>query len=111
MGVDLFGHYGRSFNWGAWRHLLTIAEEFGWQPQGTKSPEHSTNWSGSYFTNDFQEVTKTDAAALGAALFRASAAIRSGKLTAKQSESLEGTDLRMIEELAAYAVSGHFVIG
>jgi hypothetical protein len=111
MGVDLFGRNGPSFQWAAWRHLLTIAKEFGWQPTGTEAPPDIAEWQGTYFSNDFQEVTKTDAAAMGAALFRASAAMRSGKLTEREAELLEGTNLSMIEELAAYAVGGHFFIG
>jgi hypothetical protein len=71
------------------------------QPKGTNPPRNYTKWNGSYVSNDYQEVTKTDAAAMGMALFRASAAMRLGKLTAEESCLLEGTDLRMIEELAA----------
>lgn len=109
MGYDLIGGRGARFHWEDWPKLLRIAEEFGWQPEGTKHPGHLTEWNGSYLSNDYQEVTQTDAIAMAAALFRASSAVRSGKLTAKQSELLD-IDLREIQELAAYADGGRFLI-
>ena len=112
MGIDLIGHGSASFNWRAWRHLLDVAREFGWRPEGTEPPSYYTGqWNGSYFTNDYQEVTISDAAAMGAALFRASAAKRSGALTEKQSELLGVMPLSLIEELADLACSGNFYIG
>ena len=91
----------------------TLQWEFGWRPEGTEPPAYHNvgSWDGTYCTNDYQEVTTSDAAAMGAALFRASAAKRSGTLTEKQRELLGGTPLSMIEELAELASSGNFYIG
>lgn len=80
MGMDLLGlggigHGEISFNNGFWYTLLEIAEIFGWQPAGTVKPsDYDGRWNGSYFTNDFQEVTDADARALSDALQRAVAA-------------------------------------
>lgn len=113
MGVDLIGHGCASFNWGAWRHLLGIAKEFGWRPEGTEPSTYDDfgSWKGTYFSNDYQEVKTSDAAAMGAALFRASAAKRSGALTEKQRELLSDMPLSLMEELADLACDGNFYIG
>ncbi len=112
-GSNLTGYGFASFSWPAWGHLLDIAMEFGWQPEGTEPSayHHVGSWNGTYGTNDYQEVTTSDAAALGAALFRASAARRSGTLTERQHELLGNTCLSMIEELAEFASRGNFYIG
>jgi hypothetical protein len=114
MGVDLVGSgNAASFNWHGWRRLLDVAKEFGWQPEGTQPPSDHVDgsWEGTYFSNDYQEITTSDAGAMGAALFRASAAKRSGAMTEKQRELLNGTPLSMIDELADLASSGNFYIG
>lgn len=117
MGVDLIGLVDEvgeaSFHWGLWRTCLGIAAIFGWQPAGTvKSSDYDGEWNGSYFTNDFQEVTDGDARALGAALHRAIAAVSIGQaLTEEQAKALDCLDLNGVRRLADYAASGGFVIG
>jgi hypothetical protein len=89
MGVDLMCLGGGvSFNWTAWQTLYDLGLAFGWRPAGTLpatiSDEGRFNYPaddnqetprGGYFSNDFQWVTETDAAAWCAALERALAAL------------------------------------
>jgi hypothetical protein len=75
MGVDLMGVGGCSFNWRAWQTLYDLGLAFGWRPDGTLPmtgqtddgvwiyPDDRETPRGGYFTNDFQWVTETDAAA------------------------------------------------
>jgi hypothetical protein len=113
MGVDLIGRGGDvSFNWSYWRACLGIAIAFGWQPAGTIAhPDHDGDWDGGYFTNDFQEVSDSDARALGVALHRAVASVRTGQaLTEEQAKALDGMHIGQVCEFADYAVSGGFAI-
>ena len=116
MGIDVSGH-GRSASFHSldWPCLIDLAKEFGWQPEGTQPPHYwkePTAWDGSnYFTSDYQEVTASDAAAMGAALFRASTSRRSAVMTEKQRELFNGMPLSAIEELADLASGGKFYIG
>jgi len=112
MGVDLIGHGGASFNWDCWRKCLDIAIAFGWQPAGTIAPpDYDGNWNGGYCSNDFQEVSDSDASRLGLALHRAVASVRTGQtLTEEQAKALDGMHIDVVCELADYAVSGRFAI-
>ena len=78
MGIDIIN--GPSFNWAAWEYCFTVGRAFGWQPEGTLAPEDwppaNGPWNGSYFTNDLQAVSATDAKAWAAALDQAVAALR-----------------------------------
>jgi hypothetical protein len=77
VGLGGLGHRETNFNNGFWGTQLDIAEIFDWQPAGTIAPpDRSSAWSGQYCGNDFQEVTDADARALGEALHRALAALR-----------------------------------
>ena len=39
MGMDLIGRGGSmSLHWDDWRSLLKLAEQYGWQPEGTTGP-------------------------------------------------------------------------
>jgi hypothetical protein len=123
MGVDLFGHGGAMFNWHAWRSCLNIAEKFGWVPAGTEAPswneggdippaDRDPEWDGSYFCNEFQSVTDTDAKAMARSLYRALNSVGTDQtLNAEQSAALEDSDLAVITELAHYAWRGGFDIG
>lgn len=86
MTVDLLGGQGHiKFSNIGWSKILTIAQQYGWQPMGTKAPgplpelegeSPSENndwrdWDGNYLTNDFQSVTAEDATNIAAALERA----------------------------------------
>jgi hypothetical protein len=113
MGVDLIGRGGdASFNWGCWRTCLGIAIAFGWQPAGTIAhPDHHGDWDGGYFTNDLQEVSDSDARALGVALHRAVTSVRTGQaLTEEQAKALDGMHIGMVCKLADYAICGRFAI-
>ncbi len=76
MGMDLTGAGGHfHFTITEWDLILQLAEAYGWEPEGTKlpGPGHDTpdqSWSGTYFTNSYQLVTREDAAALAEALER-----------------------------------------
>ncbi len=85
------------FNIWGWRSLFTLALYFGWEPQGTVSKIWKNNktgelvghqdydpdkckdgewvndddWDGSYFYNDWQEITADDAQNLAEALEKA----------------------------------------
>ena len=112
MSVDLIGHGDASFNWDSWRECLDIAIAFGWQPAGTIAPTyHDGAWAGGYCSNDFQEVSDSDARALGRALHRAVTSVRTGQaLTEEQAAVLDGMHIGVVCELADYAVSGRFAI-
>jgi hypothetical protein len=112
MGVNLIGHGGASFNWASWRKCLDIAIAFGWQPAGTIAPpDYDGDWDRGYFSNDLQEVSDSDARALGRALHRAVTSVRKGQaLTEEQATALDGMHIGVVCELADYAVSGRFAI-
>jgi hypothetical protein len=79
MGMDLHGA-GGEFHWTGWQWsaLLELAMLYGWTPIGTAEPNwcdgdgepvrRSESWSGTYCSNDYQQVRDEDAAALAAAL-------------------------------------------
>lgn len=75
MGYDL-RNKNEAFRAAWWGDLLTLAQYYGWQPEGTQAPEYfsdpayaiTTAWDGSYSWNDGQRVTESDAAALAVAL-------------------------------------------
>lgn len=72
MGFDLCGRGGlHAENWSAWVSLLDLARRYGWKPAGTVMNQDVVGWNGSYLSNNYQEVTDTDAKALGEALMRA----------------------------------------
>jgi hypothetical protein len=65
-----------NFSWGreSWGCLFTIAEAFGWEPEGTTDPclyQDPSGWPGSYFQNHGQRVSSADALAFADALIRA----------------------------------------
>jgi hypothetical protein len=114
MGVDFIGHGGFSLPWPAWRACFELALAFGWQPAGTVAPSgypETARWTGTYFTNDLQEVCDDDALALAAALRRAHTALRTKTLLAKeQTQAWEGMSINMVCRLADYAEQGNFAI-
>jgi hypothetical protein len=93
MGMDLRGEGGYfRFSQGAWRAVLELAREHGWEPAGTKPPEWTVyapdgvtvdevatraerrryaNWDGGYFWNEYQVVSDEDAVNIADALERA----------------------------------------
>jgi len=99
MGYSICGadeDKDQSLNICSWRALLILAYSFGWKPKGTvfycwqvnKTGEKihplyvdenrkdggwvkDGDWSGTYFTNDWQEITAEDAHNLAKALKRA----------------------------------------
>lgn len=87
MGVDLLAcetDDKLSINWGGWRMLIAVGEEFGWKPKGTSDPYPYEEWGQpgryfeptpdrlgygcSYFSNDGVWVDPDDALLLAAAL-------------------------------------------
>src|SRR5262249_46886215 len=81
MSIDIASPHGDChFSTAEWVRVLTLAEAYGWQPAGTElayieypdgTVESGDDWDGNYWTNDLQQVTVADAAALAAALRRA----------------------------------------
>ena len=77
MGVDLIrNNEEMGFNWSGWRKILEIAFNHGWKPTGTvndidQDGKPIQDWSGTYFSNDYQYVTDEDAKNLAEALERA----------------------------------------
>jgi hypothetical protein len=116
MGYDFIGHGGFGLHILDWRPCFNLALAFGWQPLGTVAPCDWTGpkpWSGTYFTNELQEVCDDDAHALAAALRRALAArIERQHLTNEQKEAWANKDItvRIVRDLADYAEDGHFAI-
>lgn len=108
MGIDISG--GLSLSWTAWAYCLDVAQAFGWQPEGTLPPpdpeDHNgppandETWDGSYYTNDFQTISDSDAHALAAALDRAIVALTSEQMTDEQHRVLFG-DPRMPPNIAS----------
>jgi hypothetical protein len=85
MGFDLRNDKG-SFRLSihAFVSILELAHRFGWNPMGTQPPStditghlESGEWTGDYFSSDFQRVVPEDAERLGAALDQAISHIES----------------------------------
>jgi hypothetical protein len=74
MGYDLLGNaLDCRVSARAWYELLDLGRTHGWKPEGTVPTEYirSESWSGSYYGNDWQRVTASDAHSLRKALLRA----------------------------------------
>ncbi len=74
MGMDLIGDSVTVFLSNvSWLKALRLAEQHGWAPAGTVAPGSNTDcrWSGTYWSNDGQQISAADAAAFAAALERA----------------------------------------
>ncbi len=59
---------------GHWAVFLTLAQSYGWKPEGTKAPANlpaSEQWGGRYDTSDGQTVTDSDARKLAEVLHAA----------------------------------------
>ena len=118
MGMDLIGRGGSmSLHWDDWRSLLKLAEQYGWQPEGTdqgrlsqegKDQASGHSWSGTYFSNDYQIVADSDARALGQALLRAADDVR--KRGPRKSYD-NYPCLPLVAALADFGCSGRFRIG
>lgn len=114
MGMDLMGRGGLSINWKGWHAVLTIAHEFGWQPEGTEQPDGWSGevWDGDYFSNDLQYVTDSDARSMATALEKAIGALKTGApVEEEQRAVLEGVDVRLLVNFTNYAWGGGFTIG
>lgn len=128
MGYDLIhnkltGKKGNfRFNMRGWRMALELAFKYGWKPEGTITIENmlkddnsdtfeilypeDKNWNNTYFRNDFQNVSDSDASNLGKALKRAIA-------KKKKLKSLSHEDIIWIDGLdrfANYCLAGGFFI-
>ena len=122
MGMDLTGRGGSmSLTWDDWRSLLELAEQYGWQPEGTTGPldqgrlsqdgkdqASGRSWNGTYFSNDHQLVADSDARALGQALLRAADDVR--KRDPRKSYD-NYPCLPLVAALADFGCSGRFRIG
>jgi hypothetical protein len=113
MGMDL--GRGLSLNWHAWRYCLETAKTFGWVPQGTElrhcpygreiTEAEKQEWSGTYFSNDWQWVTDEDAREMAKALRRAIARMENDE----DFEVLADRDV--LVRLMNHASMGGFSIG
>jgi hypothetical protein len=134
MGVVLMGVGGCSFSWRAWQTLYDLGFAFGWRPAGTLPMTGQTDegmWiypdddretlRGGYFTNDFQWVAESDAAAWCAALERALAALEGeAPMTLEEAETVrqiwadeneDRTPLTRIFEAIAASKEFHDTLG
>ena len=73
MGYDLKSETGdlTGFSSPGWSMIRSLAEQFGWKPEGTHPPEYwdcDEQWSGEYTGNSRQLVTAGDAMRLADAL-------------------------------------------
>jgi len=68
-----------------WQILRELADNYGWEPLGTKAPydwderSEGRTWCGTYASNDSQEVTAEDASNMANALCKAIKDIRTGE--------------------------------
>jgi len=96
-----------------WKQLLTLAETFGWQPQGSviaNDPEHPTADYDEHFQPNYEPgewayckaVTKSDANNIAEALLEAHDAIKSGKVAMlpKSRSTIFNEDMTEAEFLA-----------
>ena len=59
---------------GHWAVFLTLAQSYGWKPEGTLAPAgfpETEKWGGRYDTSEGQTVTDADAKQLGTVLYAA----------------------------------------
>ncbi len=116
MGMDLKNVEGGTerFSNAAWRSVLELAYEYGWKPAGTEpgawadpetgeldkqlSPDPD-EWSGTYFSNDFQWVTEEDAAGIADALEHA-----------LKDTPFSGEDRQKLSHFIAFCRVGEFFI-
>src|SRR5688500_4882351 len=76
MGFDLTNDNGTylRFSPSGWALALTLAENYGWRPEGTTRAaadgDQPVEWSGEYATNEGQRVSASDALALADACAR-----------------------------------------
>jgi hypothetical protein len=75
VGFDITDRAGATMHLtgSAWTVVLHLAEENGWQPEGTVAPPGVApeSWDGQYDSNDGQSMSARDAAAFASALERA----------------------------------------
>lgn len=118
MGIDIIGR-GHSYNWSAWEKLFETGLAYGWKPLGTLSPvDFDGDWSGTYFSNDFQVVAAEDAKAWADALSKASAVERDNleqieKKPEQQSPLGNGRQewLDFMDRFAKIASAGELTLG
>ena len=78
MSYDLSSESGKVFGISSegYDRALVLALECGWEPQGTSLPSWHVkeygwmDWSGIYFSNDYQTVSAEDAGNIAVALMR-----------------------------------------
>ena len=110
MSIDLSNENGRTLKYSGsmWRGLMILALNNGWEPAGTKLPEHyseemRSNWDGNYSLNDLQIVSANDAVNIAHALESA--------LEQPPTEILNSAvALKSIEEFVAFCKEGEFDI-
>ena len=123
MSFDLRrGQDSRSFPGWEWGAVLRFAIDNGWRPAGTLPREYgqiddvqsaeaegnSASWRGVYGINDGQEVTETDARALGEALLRGVAAAEA--LEQEKPTKWPDDSFRRVKKFADFALKGSFYI-
>lgn len=96
MSIELSNEYGYlSFSNTGWTFILSLACEYGWEPQGTElgvAGEVPSDWDGRYGSSDGQTVTAADARgianALDAAVADANLASAASRLEAECRQNL-----------------------
>jgi len=103
MSYDLSSPVGQfKFGNAGWTNLLILANQHGWEPQGTVVPAHrGSNWAGNYLSNDGQVVSEHDARMLGLALERSLDDIPDQDVTAHKIKPVEGfTGLHVDDDIS-----------
>jgi hypothetical protein len=100
MGFDLVStETGKTFmaNLSGWQGLLELAHRYGWTPAGTILEDEDgslrSEWSGTYYSNDYQLVTEYDARQFADAIERALPDIPRHDATYHKTEQLPGFPL------------------
>jgi len=121
MGMDLLGKKGRfGLTWSGWTEILDLAHIYGWEPKGTvKSDIYDQNqkWSGTYFSNNWQLVTKEDAFNIANALRKALKDLKDKKIKTKEDKKTKSLsnwqrkgNIKVINDFIKFCESGSFEI-
>jgi hypothetical protein len=105
MGFDLTNESGNylRFSPSGWALALTLAENYGWQPEGTTlavaDEGEPVEWSGEYATNEGQRVSASDAQSLADACERA---LGDPQYESQASEIFAQINVAVAEEVPGY---------
>jgi hypothetical protein len=111
--IELWGHGGATYEMGVWLKCLTLAQTFGWRPEGYFPTSKPVPTSDGWQRRPFKGVHDNDARAFGAALHRAFEVIMTrSPCNQEQAEAIKSLQYNVdtIRDLANYASMGTFFI-